>query len=170
MKSTHPILKLLVAGGLLCSWGLFFILARASLHTIRNVPGWEKFLFAEQPAVFSEIIDRSSQTKFSAASNYTTRCTHSKNTRLKPEQEGIVITHGLRLRDDNLHRGPLLAQGDQFITIGVPFCGSYPGSSHEMLWWPVRILTGNAKGETGWIAESGCTTNQCTIVYNIIPK
>ena len=103
--------------------------------------------------------------------SYPTQCRNSLLTRFQPNQNGQTDSeYKIKLRDHPRDvDGTSLVPNTRFVTIGEPVCAS-PASNRnlELLWWPVRLTSGTARGREGWIAESGLNANG-RMYYNIHP-
>lgn len=94
---------------------------------------------------------------------YPTQCANSIETRFAPGDTGYTDPErNIRLRPtpgDNA--GTNLAPSTRFVTTGNPVCANLYGYSwNNYLWWPVRLTSGSAAGQTGWLAESVISNGQ----------
>ncbi len=84
-------------------------------------------------------------------------CANALKSRFAPNKEGITLVDNLRLREAPTSPNQVALEiGSRFITTGQPVCAHYEGREDfpELLWWPVRMIGGQAHGEMGWLAES----------------
>jgi hypothetical protein len=97
---------------------------------------------------------------------YPTRCAGSIETRFAPGVAGYThLQREIQLRPTpGDSAGIDLAPGTRFVTTGAPVCADlygYPSNDH--LWWPVRLTSGSASGQTGWLVESVISESQVFI-------
>ena len=94
---------------------------------------------------------------------YPTQCENSVETRFRSGDSGYTDPQrNVRLRprpgDD---QGTNLAPGTNFVMTGNPVCADLYGNSwNNYLWWPVRLTSGSASGQSGWLAESVISEGQ----------
>lgn len=108
--------------------------------------------------------------KTSTPLNYQLQCPQSARTRLAVNQRGKTLNKPVFLRqypsDEN---GTSLAFGTEFIVIGYSICAPrYHNANAIILWWLVRITSGGAAQQIGWIGESGPVSSGA-IEYNVEP-
>ncbi|MCE7946691.1 MAG: hypothetical protein DYG88_04595 [Chloroflexi bacterium CFX4] len=60
-----------------------------------------------------------------------------------------------------------LAPNTRFEVIGAARCAEL--GRHELMWWQVRLTSGSARGQVGWIAESGLNDSG-RMLYNLFPN
>lgn len=102
-----------------------------------------------------------------AVISYPTRCEHSVETRLYVGANGYTSFDPLvRLRlSPGADAGTRLAGGTQFVITGEPRCANLYGYSwNNYLWWPVRLTSGSASGDTGWLPESMISEGRTVIL------
>lgn len=97
------------------------------------------------------------------------RCRDSLPTRLRVGATGR--THhefNVRLRDAPAgEAGVRLAPNTRFEVIGAARCARL--GNNELLWWQVRLTSGSARGQVGWMAESG-PNDSGKMLYNLYPN
>jgi len=102
---------------------------------------------------------------------YPTRCANSIETRFAPGDAGYTDPErNIRLRPNpGDNAGTNLAPSTRFVTTGNPVCANLYGYSwNNYLWWPVRLTSGSASGQTGWLAESVINNGQ--VYRHLFPR
>ncbi len=97
------------------------------------------------------------------------QCRNSLPTRLYVGATGRTH-HEFNVRLRNAPAGEsavILAPNTRFEVIGAARCAEL--GRHELMWWQVRLTSGSARGQVGWIAESGLNDSG-RMLYNLVPN
>jgi hypothetical protein len=119
--------------------------------------------------VLPVITARPTQPMTQAAPPAVLQCRNSLPTRLRVG--AIGRTHHefyVRLRNAPAGESAVrLAPNTRFEVIGAAHCAEL--GRHELMWWQVRLTSGSARGQVGWIAESGLNDSG-RMLYNLFPN